>query len=98
MGRKSAKELRNLLVESEKQLATAQREIIALSIKHCPPREDDRLMLKTEHASLFQKREDELLADVKMQLCKGNAEMKKQTAKAVETAIVRLNADIARVE
>ena len=38
------------------------------------------------------------LADAKIQLGKGHAEMKKQTAEAVETAVARLKADIARVE
>ena len=50
---KERDELRNLLVESEKQLATAQREVIAMTIKHSPIRDDVKFMLKTEHALLL---------------------------------------------
>ena len=51
-------ELRTLLREAEKQLTTAQRDMIALSIKSSPTREGERFMLKSEHAALLKRREE----------------------------------------
>ena len=90
--------LRNLLVESEKQPATAQRAVIAMTIKSSAARDDDRLMSKTERAVLLKRREEELLADMKEQLHKRHAEMEKQTAEAVEAAVAGREANLARVE
>ena len=83
---KERDELRNLLVESDEQMATAQREVIAMTIRSCPTRNDEMLMLKAERTALLKQREEELLADMKIQLYKGHADMKRQTAKAVEAA------------
>ena len=62
---KKRDELRSLLVESEKQMATAQREVIATTINISPIRDDDEFMLKTEDALLLKQCEEELLADMK---------------------------------
>ena len=56
--------MRNKLVEVEKQLATAQRAAIALTIECGAAREDDKVTLKTERAVLLTRREDELVADM----------------------------------
>ena len=44
----------------------------------------DKYMLKSDHAAFKKKREGELLADMKVQLVKGHAEMRRQTAEAVD--------------
>ena len=87
-----------MLVQVEKQLATAQREVIALAIKCSATREDEKVRLKQERAVLFERREDELLLDMQLHLVKGRAEMQKQTVEAAEGAVAGLKADLACAE
>ena len=87
-----------MLVQVEKQLATAQREVIALAIKCSATREDEKVRLKQERAVLFHRREDELLLDMQLHLVKGRAEMQKQTVEAAEGAVAGLKADLAPAE
>ena len=56
-----------------------------MTISTSPMRDDDKFVLKTERALLLKDREEELLAEM-IQLYKVHAEMKKQTAEAVEAA------------
>ena len=47
---------------------------------------------------MLKKREEELLAEMKIQLHKWHAEMKKQTVEAVEAAVAGSKADLARAD
>ena len=58
----------------------------------------DKYMLKSDHAAFKKKREGELLADMKIQLVKGHAEMRRQTAEAVDAGAAGQNAEIICLE
>ena len=69
MVEKKRDELQTLLVESEKQLESVRRQIIALEMRGSAL-ESDTLFLQSDHAMLLKKREEELLSDMKAQLVK----------------------------
>ena len=46
-----------------------------------------KLIFKSEHELMLKKREDELITDMCSRLVKGHAEIRKQTAEAVEATI-----------
>ena len=52
-------------------------------------REKAMYILKYEHAIRLKKREDELITDMRQQLVKGHAEMRRQTVEAVKTSLFR---------
>ena len=58
----------------------------------------EKYMLKSDHAALLKKREGELLADMKIQLVKGHAKMRRQTAEAVEAVVSSQKAEIVLLE
>ena len=60
----------------ECQLASAKREVNVSSMKGHRPDEETR-KLKVEHAEMRGKKEEELMSQMKVQLVKGHAEMKK---------------------
>ena len=74
-----------------------RREIIVLTLK-ASSMNPDRYMLKSDHVNALKKREEELLTDMKNQLVKGYAEMKKQSAEAVEAAVESQRSEIKRLE
>ena len=90
-------EIRALLAESGKQLDFVRRQVIALETKGSA-HDSGKLILRSDHALLLRKREDELLADMKTQFPKGHAEMQRQIGEAVESAGTGLKADLARAE
>ena len=61
-------------------------------------RDDSTYILKSEHALVLKKLEDELIADMRSQLVKGHAEMRRKTAEAVGTAMADQRAEITRPE
>ena len=94
---KERNELRAMLKNSEDQLDSFRREIITLRMS-ASVMDPENYMLKSEHAELLKKRETELLADMKVQLLKGHAEMRRQTAEAVEAAASHQKAEMMRLE
>ena len=90
-------ELRVLLKKSEDQLDTVRREVVTLTLT-ASSMDPEKYMLKSDLSELLKKREAELLADMKVQLLKGHAEMRRQTAEAVEAAVSSQKADIVRLE
>ena len=52
-------------------------------------RDDSKYILKSEHALMLRKREDELITDMRSQLVKGHADMRKQTVEAVASSVFR---------
>ena len=71
-------ELRSSLKTSEEQLGTIRREAVVLTVK-ASSMDPEKYMLKSDHAALLKKREGGLLADMKLLLVKGHAEMRRQT-------------------
>ena len=55
-------------------------------------------MLKTDHATILKNREGELLPEMKSQLLKGHADMRRQTAEAVEAAVASPKSATTRLE
>ena len=64
MEEKDRNDLQTLLAESEKQLESVRRSIIALEIRGSAL-ESDKFSLKLDRAMLLKRREEELLADMK---------------------------------
>ena len=50
-------------------------------------RDDPKHIFKSEHALMLKAREDELITDMRSQLVKGHADMRKQTAEVVEAVV-----------
>ena len=61
-------------------------------------REKATYILKSEHATLLKKREDELITDMRQQFVKGHAEMRRQTAEVVESSLSEHRAEITCLE
>ena len=89
---KERNELRVMLKNSEVQLDTVRREVVTLTLK-ASSMDPEKYMLMSDHSELLKKREAELLADMKVQLLKGHAEMRRQTAEAVEAAVSHQKAE-----
>ena len=68
---KERDEVRTLLAESEKQLGLVRRQIMALKIRGSAL-ETGKFILKSDHAMIFKKRQEELLADMNTELIKGH--------------------------
>ena len=85
-------ELRVLLQKSEDQLDTVRREVVTLTLT-ASSMDPEKYMLKSDLSELLKKREAELLADMKVQLLKGHAEMRRQTVEAVEAAVSNRKAE-----
>ena len=83
---KERDELRAMLKKAEDQLDSFRREIITLTMR-ASVIDPAKYMLKSEHSELLKKRETELLTDMKVQFMKGHAEMRRQTAEAVEAVV-----------
>ena len=90
-------ELRVMLKKSEDQLDTVRREVVTLTLT-ASSMDPEKYMLKSDLSELLKKREAELLADMKVQLLKGHAEMRRQTVEAVEAAVSNQKAEIVRLE
>ena len=93
---KERRELRVLLKKSGDQLDTVRREVDTLTAE-ASSMGPERYMLKSEHSELLKMREAELLANMNVQLRKGHAEMRRQTAQAVEAAVSHQKAEIVRL-
>ena len=94
---KDRDELCASLKAAEEQLDALRREIIVLTLQASSVNLG-RYMLKSDHAAAFKTSEEELLTNMKNQLVKGFAEMKKQAAEAVEAAVASQRSEIKRLE
>ena len=63
-------DLRVALGLSEKQFVAAQRDIVSLMFKNELMLDDDKYMLKADHAASLKKREEELMEEMRTQLFK----------------------------